>query len=401
MKTTIHTFATLICGSTICAAALVQPQQCADTAQHLLSDQTPLCPNQDANDFQHPIWSHRPHCTTKNGKQYCTHTTSKFRTNHGLSIIATPNAANAISAAFPSAQSAPHISSSHLTVTSIPGKGLGLTTTEFIPKRTTILLDNPRIIASAQFPAHVLHSQGKSLFTHAFTQLPPSDRARVLSLDQSLGGSAVEDIMKTNAFACQVHDGGEDDAYMCLFPSVARINHACRPNAHARFIPATLLMEVKALRDIAAGEEISISYGRVDLKYAERRKLYQEGWNFECGCEMCTAESHVMSLSDQRRERFAQLRRKLEGLSAETYDAQQIVAWEKEVMELSGHEGLDVLLAPDSERLAYVYAGHGMVGDARVWAERAKESLVEWKIVEGGPMNDIVRVEELIGGLGE
>jgi hypothetical protein len=222
----------------------------------------------------------------------------------------------------------------------------------------------------------------------------------VLALDQSLGGSKAEDIMKTNAFACQLADGDVDDAYMCLFSSVARINHACQPNAHARFVPKTLSMEIKAQRNIAAGEEIGISYGRTDLKHAERQALYQEGWNFKCTCSLCTASHYDVAGSDQRRARFAILRKLLENLTAETYNAQQIVAWEKEVMEIGQREGLETLLAQDYERLAYVYAGHGMMGDARRWAKMARESLLEWVVVDGGPRNQVRRIEELLRELG-
>ncbi|KAH7088912.1 hypothetical protein FB567DRAFT_320916 [Paraphoma chrysanthemicola] len=386
------------------AATSSSQHQCAHGQQHILFDQTPLChdatpasPSHAPDAFTHPTWSHRPFCISKAGTQYCTHTTITFLTNHGLSIISTPTAADAVSSAFPHAASARHISTTdHLDVRAIPGKGYGLIATQPIAKGATILLDAPRIIASAQFPAHVLREQGSALFAHALDRLPTQDQELVKSLDKSLGGTDIEDVMKTNAFACQVNDGGEDDAYMCLFPDVARINHACRPNAHARFIPRTLLMEVKALRDIAAGEEIGISYGRVDLKSSERRKLYQDGWNFSCSCDMCTASEYAVAGSDQRRARFAQLRKKLEGLTSETYDAQQIVAWEKEVMDLSAKEGLDVLLAADYERLAYVYAGHGMKKDATAWANKARESLLEWKSVDGGPSNEVDRIEELL-----
>jgi hypothetical protein len=159
-------------------------------------------------------------------------------------------------------------------------------------------------------------------------------------------------------------------------------------------------MEIKALRDIKVGEEIGISYGRVDLKFQERQRLYKEGWNFECTCDICTASQYAVAGSDQRRARFAQLRKMLENLTPQTYDAQQIVAWEKEVMELSAKEGLDLLLATDYERLAYVYTGLGMRRDARLWAEKAKESLLEWTAVEGGPDNQVRRIEELLGELG-
>ncbi|OAL54384.1 SET domain-containing protein [Pyrenochaeta sp. DS3sAY3a] len=331
---------------------------------------------------------------------YCTHTTSSLRNGSGLSVIASPVAAQAISSAFPASKDARYVSEEGLEVRSIPGKGKGLITTRPIRKGQTILLDSPRIIASAQFPAKVNHAQGLSLFNNGLDQLPRQDRDLVLSLDKSLGGTDVENVMKTNSFACQVDDGDVGDGYMCLFPSVARINHACKSNAHARFIPRSLLMEIKAVRDIAAGEEISISYGKIELKHAERQRLYKDGWNFTCSCSMCTASAYEIEGSDQRRRRFKQLRDKLENLTSDTYDAEKIVGWEKEVMEISKVEGLDILLAEDYERLAYVYAGHGMMRDAQLWAETARQSLMDWTIVDGGPRTQIQRVDELLSELG-
>jgi hypothetical protein len=397
---------TLLFGAAANASA--SHQQCAHLQQHILSDQTPICLHGSSEEektaskpFNHPTWSHKAFCTSGKGKgkEYCTHTTGKFRA-HGLSIISTPAAAKAISAAFPFTESARRVTDEYFEVQSIPGKGFGLVAARAIPKASTILLDSPRIIASAEFPSHLSQAQGTSMFSHALAQLPHADRELVLSLDKSLGGTDIEDIMKTNAFSCQMHDGGQDEAYMCLFPSVARINHACKPNAHARFVPKTLLMEIKALRDIKVGEEIGISYGRVDLKFQERQRLYRDGWNFGCTCDMCTASQYAVTGSDQRRARFAQLRKILENLTPQTYDAHQIVAWEKEIIELSAKEGLDLLLATDYERLAYVYTGLGMRRDAKLWAEKAKESLLEWTAVDGGPDNQIRRIEELLGELG-
>ncbi|KAL5118157.1 hypothetical protein ACEQ8H_003992 [Pleosporales sp. CAS-2024a] len=320
-----------------------------------------------------------------------------FHPSHGLSLISTGRAASAIAAVLPDARwSGLGSAVEPFEVRLIPGKGFGMVATQFISKTTTILLDPPRVIASAQLPSFLSQNQGQTLFDQALKQLAEADRELVLGLDKSLGGTDMEDILKTNTFSCQLHDGAQRDSYMCLFPLVARINHACRPNAHARFIPKTLLMEIKALRDIKPGEEIAISYGRIDLQHVQRQQLYKQGWNFTCTCDMCTASAHDMAASDQRRARFAQLRKKLENLTPETYNAQQIVGWEKEIMELSGKEGLDLLLAPDFERLAYVYAGHCMVVEARTWAMKARETLLEWTVVEDGLHDDMARIEELL-----
>jgi hypothetical protein len=384
-------------------------EQCLSLGQHVLSQhqlplQQTLCVdgNSEAGplQFEHPMWSHKPFCAKGEEEEYCTHTTSDLRRGHGLSIIARPAAADAISTALLASRDAPLSPEDGLEVRSISGKGNGLIATRAFKKGELIMLDSAHVIVSAQFPAQVTRSQGESLFKAILVQLPTKDRKAVMSLDMSLGDKGIQNIMKTNSFACQLDDGDVGDGYICLFPSVARINHACQPNAHPHFIPKTLLMEVTALRDIETGEEITISYGNIDMKHAERQKLYKDGWNFTCTCSLCTASPSEIAGSDQRRARFAQIRKMLENITAETYDAQQIVAWEKEVMDISAKEGLDILLAADYERLAYVYAGHGMVRDARLWAEKAKESLLEWVAADGGPENGVRRIEELLGQLG-
>lgn len=414
MKSTDFLFT--IVGSSALLGFVDASSQCSQQQPppNLISQrQAPLCYDRDitpdserqqqpSSQFFHPVWSREPFCVVKSGRPpYCTHTTLDFRKGRGVSIIANPRAARVISTAFPASRNVDQVSEAGLHVESLPGKGKGLITARSITRGQTILLDSPRIIASAQFPSHVTHTQGQSLFKTVLDQLSVLDRELILSLDRSLGGTEVENVLKTNAFACQIDDGDVGDAYMCLFPSVARINHACLPNAHARFIPRTLLMEIKAVRDIVAGEEITISYGKLELESAERKRLYREGWNFTCTCPLCTASPYETERSDQRRARFAQLRVMLERLTAETYDVQRVVAWEKEIMDLSRVEGLDLLLAGDYERLAYVYAGHGMMTDAKLWARKAKESLIEWKVTEGGPDNEIARIENLLRELEE
>ncbi|PSN62106.1 SET domain-containing protein [Corynespora cassiicola Philippines] len=350
--------------------------------------------------YSHPIWSHKPYCMYKEPPGYCTFTTHSFRNGSGLSIIASRAAAKAASALFPAAHSAPIYSPSLYTVRDMPGKGKGLVATRPIPKGETILLDSPRLIASHQFPSRVHPPQGRKLFHQAIAQLPPADRALVLGLDASLGGAHVEDVLKTNAFACQIDDAGTGDGYMCLFPAVSRINHACMPNAHARFVPASLLMEVKAQRAIGAGEEITISYGKLELLRAERQELYQRGWGFRCTCELCMRGEGEVRESDGRRGRFAELRGRLGALTEGGFDAERVIGWEMELLEISHEEGLEVVMAEDLERLAYVYAGLGRLDEARNWASKARDNLLRWTVVDGGPDLDIKRVEELLRELG-
>ncbi|KAF2877283.1 hypothetical protein BDV95DRAFT_589883 [Massariosphaeria phaeospora] len=376
--------------------------------QHPFLQDVFTCPKEDVENTTQPqeqrsLWSHTPFCTGKRFFKYCAHTTSSARspTSHGLSIIALPPAAAAVAHIFHAANDTPTDASHAYTIRDIPNKGKGLVASRPIARGSTLLLDSPRLIASQQFPTHVTQSGGHSLFSHAVAQLPAADRALVLSLDQSLGGSAIEDVMKTNAFVCNFADSGVGDTYMCLFPGVARINHACRPNAHARFLPRSLRMQVRATADITAGEEITISYGSIELPYAERQTLYREGWGFECGCALCISGAESIARSDARRGRFKELRDAVGGLTAQTFDAQRVVEWEEEILGISQEEGFEGLVAEDLERLAYVATGLGRRDEARRWAGRAGENLLFWKVVEGEePGAQVRRVEGLLRELG-
>lgn len=220
-------------------------------------------------------------------------------------------------------------------------------------------------------------------------------RKEVLALDAH-DGTGLDGVMETNSFSCRFDDGATGDNYLCLFPEVSRVNHACRPNANAKFSSKTLLMEIRALRDIIPGEEISIAYGQVDLQYEERQKLYTQNWGFACTCELCAASKDAIAESDKRRMRFKQLHDMLASLTAETYDARRVLNWEKEIIEISEREGFEALVAEDMERIAYVYAGLGAHLEAISWAQKAEENILQWKVGPGETSNDLKRLKELL-----
>lgn len=78
-----------------------------------------------------------------------------------------------------------------------------------------------------------------------------------------------------------------------IFPSLARINHSCRPNAVFSFCirDNAVLLCVLALKCITDGEEITVSY-LTDLcvPIAQRRKLLTEAFKFTCECDCCLSE---------------------------------------------------------------------------------------------------------------
>ncbi|KAJ4351518.1 uncharacterized protein N0V89_006861 [Didymosphaeria variabile] len=281
-------------------------------------------------------------------------------------------------------------------VQNIRGKGKGVLAKQRISKGDLIMLDSPAIVSSARLPMYVTPSEGSELLETAAGMLMAEDYNTIMALDKPTGTTGLDAILKTNSFSCQFNDGGVGDEYLCLFPQVSRINHACQPNANAKFIPRTLLMEIRALRDIEPGQEITISYGKVDLKYAERQKLYRDNWGFKCTCNLCASGIYKISESDWRRERFAELHKTLESLNAETYDAERVMQWENEIFDISETEGLEVLVTEDLERMAYVYAGLGRHPEALAWGQKAKQNLLQWKLGPNDLNDDYKRIEELL-----
>jgi hypothetical protein len=106
---------------------------------------------------------------------------------------------------------------------------------------------------------------------------------------------------------------------------VARSNHPCpllSPPADdkltavrsvfTRTNATTLAMEVIALRDIEAGEEILNSYldASEELTSAERREKVKDEWNFTCTCPICAGEG--VKESDRRRRQITKARAAIE-----------------------------------------------------------------------------------------
>lgn len=86
-----------------------------------------------------------------------------------------------------------------------------------------------------------------------------------------------------------------------IFPTISRINHSCKPNA-LWSTDDEVTQEVRAIRDIAAGEEITCSYLRQStLRTFQERKEGLKNWNFECSCEVCSLKGKELEDNDEMR----------------------------------------------------------------------------------------------------
>ncbi len=79
-----------------------------------------------------------------------------------------------------------------------------------------------------------------------------------------------------------------------FFPSVSKLNHSCRQNAKIYFDEGSNQVQCRAIRPIAAGEEIRICYVREEASFSKRQKLLKE-YGFTCSCPRCVEESTLQA----------------------------------------------------------------------------------------------------------
>ena len=103
------------------------------------------------------------------------------------------------------------------------------------------------------------------------------------------GGSVLRTVLgaaQLNAFELRMSHGL---LVSCLLPCEASFfNHSCDPNALIS-VGETHAVSFVAAREIAAGEEVCISYVATDLPHAERQHIFRHKYGFECACPVCRA----------------------------------------------------------------------------------------------------------------
>jgi hypothetical protein len=137
----------------------------------------------------------------------------------------------------------------------------------------------------------------------AINALSPEKRKEYESLHNTHSNRVARNwgIFSTNVFQMTDDTCG-------IFLQCSRFNHSCSPNARYSWNPQAKRLRIYALRDIARGDEILVTYlgGRnvYGSTRAERRvRLQLRG--FTCYCDVCTQPDTVAS--DERRIRVKEL----------------------------------------------------------------------------------------------
>ncbi|KAG9503786.1 hypothetical protein J7337_003743 [Fusarium musae] len=270
-------------------------------------------------------------------------------------------------------------------VRDIPGKGRGLIAKVDIPAGTRILCEKPLLQASTKMPGDLEATAAPRL-----KALSKSEQRQFLSLHNNFPGKdPFSGIIRTNALPC-----GPGSIVGGVYPTICLINHSCLPNSHQNWNNEAGHETIHAIRQIKAGEEITISYVEGGPSN-ERRPMLKKSFGFDCACYLCSLPPSQLQASDYRRERIQHLGFGIKNIFTMIHRPEaNLNACLSQLHTLQDEYG--VCIAPHSARLydeAFrICIEHGAVGGPTTFAEESYKARV---ICEGEDSPETLRMKEL------
>ncbi|CAI6332429.1 unnamed protein product [Periconia digitata] len=201
----------------------------------------------------------------------------------------------------PRTQDARHL----IEVRDTPQSGLGVFAVAPIPRATRILSE-PLLLAldGGENPTEILKAVNK---------LSKEDKARYLELHpfappvrkdlaKKHMGKRWQDLAQWERDAIGVYDANSFEVGVYFLPS--RINHSCLPNVHYEYNPAIEKGTFHAVKDIAEGEELFISYINGGSRLRKWRQPKLDMWGFVCQCAACGNDAEGKKREERRKEMF-------------------------------------------------------------------------------------------------
>jgi hypothetical protein len=168
------------------------------------------------------------------------------------------------------------------------GRGLGIFATGYIPRGTRIVAEPALLkvsrdttdakdivrafesLSSSQKKSYLeLHDYACDLFKRAAEREMDRDWEKIPELHRKVLG-----VWAANAFGS-------------VFLLGSRINHSCTPNVNFAYNSALEKETYHAVRDIKAGEELTIMYINGTNRTRSQRQDELENWGFQCSCSAC------------------------------------------------------------------------------------------------------------------
>lgn len=367
------------------------------------------CPvAQDGYTFNTFPWTHNPSCidvelpneeTDEPGEleTFCAFTSANYNNGRGISFVVSPEVAASLTTetyglAVGGAEGEIGEEMGMWKVIETEDRGKGLFAKNDIGAifaGESLIVKTPVLFVSKQLLAIPPTPQRDLVLSKAINQLPVTTEKTVNNLNKTWGESPAFDIIKTNGISVKWPWVDDVPQLLAVTPEVARINHACRPNAIWRFNDYTLAFDVVALKDITPGEEITISYGFETRARKRRTRSIEANLNFSCLCPLCQGTSDEIEASN---DRLSEIKALKSVLPTDPADSPQLLGLLPNLIKALDEEDLHTETPMYEEILAYTWSSFGIEDRARYWAGRAHK---HWGVLLGKDSWESKRCGEL------
>ncbi|RDW59127.1 hypothetical protein BP5796_12051 [Coleophoma crateriformis] len=276
----------------------------------------------------------------------------------------------------------------------IPGKGIGLEATHDIKQGQLIMADTPSLMVDSRIFKWLPAKERRLLQTAAVEHLPEAHQAAIMQLTPHVDTTGmpkdeiVGKIALVNSFDVipDLLDPVREELFT-LFPNISRFNHDCRPNAAYRFNHETMTHNVRALRDIVPGEELTLTYTNPSLSRKDRQDRLRL-WGFECACDLCMQEESQAAESDGRIAQINSLMPKFTQIPSPATPAMAEI-----LIDLHRQEGLW-----ETIWLPYTYAAlqYSSNGDASMAVKYAQMAIQHGLPIVGNRHEYMIEMETLV-----
>lgn len=202
------------------------------------------------------------------------------------------------------------------------------------------------------------------------------DRSRFLSLSNSWENRTFNGVeMNKHAGILQTNGIKSGHGFMAIFPSIARINHACTGavNAVYSWREHEGVQVVHVTKPIEAEEEIFVTYFDSKLPRLERQAFLKQAYDFDCSCAVCSLESEKVQESDQRITRINSLKATLSAWTANSIGGAEAIQLIEDAINTMRQEGMTYEFGQLYADAAHVATAHSDFQSARHYASLAAQ----------------------------
>ncbi|KAJ7287034.1 hypothetical protein C8J57DRAFT_1460483 [Mycena rebaudengoi] len=260
-------------------------------------------------------------------------------------------------------------------------KGMKMVARRPIRMGELIILERPLVVSRTDVAIAEDQSATGTFYRAALSGLSAATRASIMALHNCFTREQHEPVLGTlltNQHPVTLpHAAAGGAAYSGLYPLISRANHDCAPSANFFFNTASFTGQLRAVRDIAAGAEITVVYGMPAAARAERRTELREHYNFVCRCATCELPPALAAQSDARRRAIGEM---LPHMSQGVYAQDMSVACIEELLDWATQEGLYALYA---QLLVYGYGLAAKLGAAALADRWSQMAVVAFRVLNG------------------